>query len=225
MGRIDLKTFTISGRIGTLVAYTTIEGKQVYRKYTVPRDPKTPKQTAYRMKFGLVNKSLSRLNKVIKIGHKERRNAYRSVISHVLKHGVDGEYPNYKINYSEVQVSEGKLKLPSGLVATYKDELDAIQLTWNPRTENRSKFNNHNDKVNIVCYDESTGLTKNFFNVANSSDGVLVIDKFMISGLEVSSTNEKPNIINRDNLHFWMYLSSDYYNANSSSWYIKTIVR
>ena len=99
MGKIDLNTLRISGKIGSIVAYTTKYGKQVYRKYTIPNDPKTPKQQAYRMRFGLVNKSLSPLNKIIKRGFNDQHNAYRSVISQMLHNGVVGEYPNFSINY------------------------------------------------------------------------------------------------------------------------------
>ena len=48
MGKIDLKTLKVSGRLGPVVTYATKSGKQVYRKYIVPNDPKTPKQLAYR---------------------------------------------------------------------------------------------------------------------------------------------------------------------------------
>ena len=67
MGIIDLKNLgKISGKIGPYVAYVRKDGTQVLREHIIPKDPKTPKQLAYRMRFGMVNKCLSPLNKAIK---------------------------------------------------------------------------------------------------------------------------------------------------------------
>ena len=43
MGKIDLNKMGLSGRIGPIIAYVTKGGKQAFRQYTVPSDPKTPK--------------------------------------------------------------------------------------------------------------------------------------------------------------------------------------
>ncbi|SFL59161.1 hypothetical protein SAMN05216357_13122 [Porphyromonadaceae bacterium KH3CP3RA] len=60
MGRIDLsKSGGMSGRIGPVVAYLTKDGKQVFRSYIKPADPKTPGQLAQRAKLGIVNKGLA----------------------------------------------------------------------------------------------------------------------------------------------------------------------
>lgn len=44
MGKIDINSLGISGKIGPIIAYVTKTGKQVFKKYVVPKDPRTEKQ-------------------------------------------------------------------------------------------------------------------------------------------------------------------------------------
>jgi hypothetical protein len=220
MGKIDLNTLMISGKIGSIVAYTTKYGKQVYRKYTIPNDPKTPKQQAYRMRFGLVNKSLSPFNKIIKKGFNDQHNAYRSVISHMLHYGVEGEYPDFSINYSEIKVADGKLALPNNITATIDNDLSKLQLTWNPLKVSNSKYNSSYDNVNIVCFNDELQEAVSSFGLAKRGDGELEVDYINIfdKGVSENGRNSKP--INPDNLHFWLYLTSRDYSINSISSYV-----
>ena len=220
MGKIDLNTLMISGKIGSIVAYTTKYGKQVYRKYTIPNDPKTPKQQAYRMRFGLVNKSLSPLNKIIKRGFNDQHNAYRSVISQMLHNGVVGEYPNFSINYSKIQVADGKLVLPNNFTATIDKSLDKIHLTWDPLIGANSKYNSNYDNVNIVCFDEVNQKAVSSFSLAKRGDGKLDVDYVNIFNNGVSEKGENSIPMNPNNLHFWIYLTSKDFSINSVSWYV-----
>ena len=211
MGKIDLNTLLgLSGKIGPIVAYRTKYGKQVYRKYTKPHDPKTPKQMAYRMRFGLVNKSLSPLNKIIKRGFNNQHNAYRSVISHMLHNGVVGEYPNFSINYSKIQIADGRLVLPSNISATIDKSLDKIHLTWDPLIGGNSKYNSRHDNLNIVCYDEVKQKAVSSFSLAKRGDCELEVDY-----IKIFETPIDPN-----KLHFWIYLTSKDFSINSVSWYV-----
>ena len=52
MGNIDLSKMGFSGKMGPVVAYV-VNGKQRFRTFTEPRNPKTAKQTEHRSRFGL----------------------------------------------------------------------------------------------------------------------------------------------------------------------------
>ncbi len=52
MGNIYLSKMGLSGKMGPIVAYI-VNGKQRFRTFTEPRNPKTAKQTEHRSRFGL----------------------------------------------------------------------------------------------------------------------------------------------------------------------------
>jgi hypothetical protein len=100
MGKIDINSLGISGKIGPIIAYVTKTGKQVFKKYVVPKDPRTEKQLASRMRFGLANSAASPLNKALKRSFSNQANAYRKTVSQILKNAIQGEYPDYSVDYS-----------------------------------------------------------------------------------------------------------------------------
>lgn len=120
MEELDLRKLPRSGKIGPVVVYTTKYGTEVLRKHVVPKDPKTPKQLAYRMKFTLVSSSLSPFCEIIKDGYNQKRGAYRAVLSKTLREAIEGEYPNFSIKFSKIQLTDGKLKLHQKLKHLYK---------------------------------------------------------------------------------------------------------
>ena len=154
MEEIDLDKLRRSGKIGPVVVYTTKYGTEVLREHVIPKDPKTPKQLAYRMKFALVSSCLSPFSSIIKDGYTQKRGAYRTVVSNALREAIEGEYPNFSINYSKIQLTNGKLKLPSKIEASIQNNL--LIITWNPQTKGLPVLNRSDDKVNIICLDEST---------------------------------------------------------------------
>lgn len=221
MGKIDLNTLRFSGRYGEFVAYSTKQGKQVYRKYTKPTDPKTPKQQALRMRFGMVNKVISPLNLIIKNGFKDQYNSYRSVISHVLRYGVEGEYPNYSINYSEVKVAKGELVLPNNIVAAIDKELNKLKLTWDYSAEANSKRYSRYDNMNIVCFNDELQKAVGSLGIAKRGDMELEVDYKKIFEKIDSVKNGEVKHIDLKNIHFWLYLTSQDYSTNSNSIYLE----
>ena len=185
---INFNKLRLSGRVGPVVVYTTKYGAEVIRKHVIPKDPKTPKQLAYRMKFALVSSCLSPFSSIIKDGYTQKRGAYRTVISNALREAIEGEYPNFSINYSKIQLTDGKLNLPSNIDASIQN--NSLILTWDSQTKGHSARNRSDDRVNIICFDESKKEVFVKYNAASRGDGELNID------------------INTENLHLWIYLSS-----------------
>ena len=211
---IDLNKLRLSGKIGPIVAYTTKYGTEVIRKHVIPKDPKTPKQLAYRMKFTLVNSSLSPFSKIIKDGYIQKHNAYRGVVSQVLREAIEGEYPNFSINFSKIQLTEGKLKLPSKIDASIQN--NSLIITWNPQTKGQPVLNRSDDRVNIICFDQITKKVFVKYSAASRGDGEVSIDINKLLKQESES-----QAINTDDLHFWLYLSSRDWKDNSGSGYIE----
>ena len=214
MGIIDLKNLgTISGKIGPYVGYVSKSGKQVLRKHIIPKDPHTPKQLAYRMRFGLVNKGLSPLNNVIKRGFPHNDNAYRSTVSKVLRDAVLGEYPDYRIDYSKIMVAEGKLQLPTFVNVVVNEETGSATFTWNPELIFETYPGSDDDQVNIVCLIESIRYAVSLINSAKRSASTVTVD--------LKSEFKLPTKLNLDDIHFWFYLSTFDLMMNSDSVYVK----
>jgi hypothetical protein len=214
MGIVDLKKLgLISGKIGPYVAYVSKDGKQILRKHVIPKDPKTPKQLAYRMRFGMVNKSLSPLNRVIKKGFLNTDNAYRKAVSKALNNAVVGEYPEYKLDYSKIQVAEGKLQLPTFISVNVDSNTKLATVNWNPEPIFDTYPGREDDRVNIVCLNESTPEAVCFYNNAKRSKGTATID--------LSSKMVINKLWSIKDLHFWFYLSTYDITQNSDSIYIK----
>lgn len=214
MGIVDLKKLgLISGKIGPYVAYVSKDGKQILRKHVIPKDPKTPKQLAYRMRFGMVNKSLSPLNRVIKKGFLNTDNAYRKAVSKALNNAVIGEYPEYKLDYSKIQVAEGKLQLPTFVSVNVDSNTKLATVNWNPEPIFDNYPGREDDRVNIVCLNESTSEAVCFHNSAKRSKGTATID--------LSSKMVISKLWSIKDLHFWLYLSTYDITQNSDSIYIK----
>ena len=211
MEEFDLNKLRVSGKIGPVVAYTSQFGKHVLRKHVIPTDPKTPKQLAYRMKFGLVNSSLTPFSKIIKDGFIKKHNAYRSVISKAIKEAIVGEYPNFSIDYSKIPLAEGKLKLPSDITVNIDNKVGALQLTWSTQNLDYTNYNQSDDILNIVCFNENAQSVFVKHDAARRQNGKMVF--FFDKIIETCGSY--------NNLHFWIYFSSMDGKDNSGSWYVE----
>ena len=210
----DLDKLRLSGRVGPVVAYTTKYGTEVLRKHVIPKDPKTPKQLAYRMKFTLVSSSLSPFCEIIKDGYNQKRGAYRAVLSKTLREAIEGEYPNFSINFSKIQLTDGKLKLPSKIDASIQS--NSLIINWNPQAEGQPALNRSDDMLNVICFDESKNKVFVKYSAARRGEGEVIIDINKILKQEGSS-----EAINVEDLHFWVYFSSRYGEDKSGSWYLE----
>lgn len=146
-----MKTGHLSGRMGPLVAYVTKDGRQHFRSYVHPADPCTPKQLACRMKLGLVNHSLSPLNKVIKQGYPGEVNAYRRLVGKACREAVEGEYPDFRFNYGKIQIARGMLPLPANARVEYDATTREARFTWDAPLTLAPLSGSDNDRVTIVC--------------------------------------------------------------------------
>ncbi len=207
MARIKISGI-ISGKVGNVSIYETKHGTQVVRSITKAHDPKTPKQLAHRMKFSLVNKGLSPLNHIIKSGFNGDSRTYRAQISKAYYEAIEGEYPNFTLDYSKVQISEGELNLPDDITLKIDHNSRLVIFSWNPNINNDSKNGSSKDRVKIICLNEISKQTVELNTVVRRSAGEASIE--LPEGWVPSDT------------HFWVYLKSNESEMNSDSIYLKS---
>lgn len=214
MGKLDLGDLGgVSGKIGPFVVYKTKNGKQIIRSYVVPKDARSPKQLACRKRFGTVSSGLSPLKNIIRSGYQNSDDAYLNVTSKALKEAVAGEYPDYWLDYSKIQVAEGKLQLPPDIAVKVDETAGTARFSWEPQPVNNSCPGSADDRVNIVCLNEAIPAAVNFLNSAKRSAGSATIDLKSKIGLYDSP--------DPGSLHFWVYLTSRDFLQNSDSVYVK----
>lgn len=190
-----------------MVAYTSNSGKQIFRNYVVPKDPKTPKQLTHRMKFGLVNRVLSPLNGAIKLGHKGNANAYRSIVSMVFREAILGEYPNLRLDYSKIKIADGMLMPPSGLRREIGSDNRNIIFSWNSENECSDGPFSDFDLLNIVALNVNKNSVFNFQRCGYRKN--CKVELYLPIDWLPHDT------------HFWAYFACEYLQMNSVSVYVE----
>jgi len=204
MAEFESSTFgKMSGRLGKVVAVKR-NGKNFLREYTIPSNPQTLKQQANRMKFRFVNLSLTPLRQVIKRGYLDTQ-AFPKVCSKVLKTAVEGEYPDFAIDFSKVQPADGTLQPVETITAETRKSTSEVIVKWQIAPEAQLQ-GNADDKISPVFFDEATGSCFFHENIGSRSDQ-------MVTVLLSEANKDNP-------LHYWVYLSASNGNINSPSVYI-----
>jgi len=180
--------------------------KQIVRVHTVPRDPMTKAQLSQRAKLALVNRGLSPLNKVIREGYRNNSGAYRSLVSKTIREFVVGEYPNFSIDYSKIQIAEGRLLLPEHISTSFNPDSNQVNINWDTEQTIPSKWWGVDDLVHFVIFNANTLM-------AFTSPGI-------VKRTAGTATVELPNGWGPENIHCWMYLSSQILEENSQSHYL-----
>ena len=195
----------LSGKVGPFTTYV-LNGKQVVRSNTIPRDPKTPKQLAHRMKFALVNKGLSPLNSSIKLGHMGNSAAYRALVGRAYHDAIMGEYPDFLLDYSKIKIADGKLQPPTNIRVEIDKETNAALFSWEAQIMDSQNPAKDNDQINIVAFNVKENFVDSFLEIAKRSDAKVSI--------------ALPHGWTIDDTHFWVYCSSFSLQMNSESVYV-----
>lgn len=202
MGKFISPTFGfISGKHGTAVAAITKNGN-ILRLHKKPGNPNTPKQQEQRLKFGLVNTELAPLNEVFKKGYLSP-DGRSMAISHALKNAIEGEFPDFTINFEHVQVAAGTLPGVQQISATVDEASDGVTVTWDTTVGFQGS---EEDPVNLVFYNRETRLSFLYEHVADRQAGTLY--------------RLLPEVWKGKAVHCWLYLSAKNRNVNSNSVYV-----
>lgn len=204
MGSVEVSVLErISGKLGPFVFYTTKTGKHVYREYVRPKDPRTPKQLAHRSKIGLISKTLSPLYRYIKRGHPLRDHNFHRHVGRAYREAIVGEYPNFEIDYSCIQIATGDIQLPEKMLIEVGAADREVILTWDARIADYEKPGSRSDKLYVVCYNSEKPREAIIVQPANRGEGIAKIQ--VPEGWSLTAT------------HFWAYFTSYDMSRNSES--------
>jgi hypothetical protein len=165
-----------SGRIGNLVICRRNGRTYVRMLPAEVKQPNTPKQLEYRMRFALVQRFLSPILPFLKIGFgptAEGRTAYNAAMSYNLQHALTGAYPDISIDYSNARVSLGTL--PDARQATMQlTGQNSITITWEGQTAGDGVKDT--DIAVVLIFSPETRFSFWSLNAGIRSDGQAVIE-------------------------------------------------
>ncbi len=127
-----------SGKVGSVVGYEVF-GQGRIRSLPNRKKPATPAELANQAKMKTAMWLLGGLKNVYRYTLKtqEKRNArwlnwHNLASSHIKKNIVEGEYPDFRINYEKLLTSWGGLEAPINAKADFEDGM--LSLNWDAST-------------------------------------------------------------------------------------------
>ena len=203
MAKFKSSTFgEISGKHGNVVAVTMKDGTSYFREYIIPPNPNTIKQQTQRGKFGFVVKELNCMRKLFTVTYGGQYGINRAV-SLAMKTCVSGDFPDFRIDYSRLQVAVGSLPLPLK-TDIQKQASNIFKLTWN---YDPLLHDHPNDAINIVLLNNSLQQVIFLQHIAMRADGLV---EFSI-----------PEPWSNAEIHTWIYFSNSNDNHFSDSKYLQ----
>ena len=195
----------ISGKHGTAVAATRKDGLNILKVYRVASNPNTEGQKNQRGKFGFVVRELNCMRKLFTVTFGGQYGINRAV-SLAMKTCVSGEFPDFKIDYSKLQLSKGHIPVPNSQNICNITN-NTFKLEWS-----FSEFLNEktDDNLTIVLLNVTKKQMVYNQNIALRSSKVV---EFIL-----------PEYWSESEIHAWVYFSSSNNNSFSDSKYLGLIM-
>ena len=202
MARINSIAFgNISGKVGDTVANVLKDGTNIIKVYRPASNPNTEKQQAQRLKFGLINKEISYMRELFKITFGST-GGVNKVISSAMRNAIVGTFPNFSFDYTQLTLATGSVQ-PINQINGHLSEHASVKLTWSTYLFfGISSL----DKVNIALANPVKRLTVLEKGIATRGDGQCEI--------------ALPEKWEGDEIHCWIYLTSENNKRTSNSQYI-----
>ena len=205
MAKFKSSTFgKISGKHGDVVAVTMKDGTCYFRAYIIPPNPNTAKQQSQRGIFGFVVKELNCMRKLFTVTFGGQYGINRAV-SLAMKTCVSGEFPDFKIDYSQLQISIGNIPVPNSQNINHLSN-NSYKLEWS-----YSELLNEKSDENLCIV---------LLNVTK---------KQMIYNQNIALRSSKniqfslPDYWSESEIHAWLYFSSPNNSNFSNSKYLGII--
>jgi len=145
----------ISGKVGNVVG-SSWRGKNYVKRSPVSKGkPKSEKQLAQQAKFALAVRFLHPVKELLNIGFRQQHRpatGYNMAIKHTLEQSIIGQYPNYVIDYSKVQYSNGLWRRPEGLKLI--SGTGCLVIIWHGDGYRFNSF--EDDQVHVLIYEPDT---------------------------------------------------------------------
>ena len=164
------------GSIGKVVVYSMFGKTYMRSRPAEYNDCKSPAQLAQRQKMKVVTDFLKPFQDLIRTsfaGVAVGRAPYHEAKSYIMKHAVEGEYPDQRINISAVLLSMGSVMLPGYVDLTMQQ--DGILFTWDNAT-NRNNAKD-SDTLVVITQDKKTKLVDYQFTGVKRYDGKFLWNK------------------------------------------------
>jgi len=201
MARFISSTFgKISGKHGSAVAAVRKDGLNILKVYRIASNPNTKGQKNQRGKFGFVMKELNSLRKVFTQTYGGQYGINKAVAL-TMKTAVTGEFPDFSLDYSKLQLSNGSLNKIEDLKAEQVNST-TFRVSWSTELYNLSS---PDDIVNLVCMDP---VKKQ-----------IIIQNSVTRGIGYIETEIPVGWLLHD-IHCWIFLSSPHTGSFSTSQYI-----
>jgi len=204
MARFTSSTFgKISGKHGSAVAAIRKDGLNILKVYRVASNPNTAGQKNQRGKFGFVMKELNCLRSVFTLNFGGQY-GINKVVAKVMKTAVNGEFPNFKLDYTKLEIASGSLYNTSEVRMERINE-KSVLISWNTYLFIN---NSPDDRVNLVFLNTQTKFVIERYECAIRSEGKAEI-------------HIPAGWLDSD-IHGWIYFTSADGKLNSTSLYITT---
>ncbi|WP_316822475.1 DUF6266 family protein [Pedobacter gandavensis] len=166
-----------SGKIGNIVYYM-LKGQPVCRLVGTPGKPSV-KQMANRQAMSVVMQFIKPMTDFINISFKREaegsiRNPHNLAISYNKKQALTGEYPNIKVDYTKVILSNGSLEMAKNLQLIKGKE--GLNLSWDSSIGDNAA---PDDSLMVLVSHPTRKKASTYLNAARRTDGscFLPLDK------------------------------------------------
>lgn len=130
------------GKVGTVVSY---QWRGIWVMRGVPKantKQRSLKQLANQQKMSVTMELLQKMIFFIRKGYhlegkKNRMSAFNAGLSYNKKSAIQGEYPNFRIDYQNVRFAQGELEGPNDLEV--ERFADRVEFTWSPKSIDNGK--------------------------------------------------------------------------------------
>lgn len=186
-----------SGKIGNLVFYM-LKGQPICRLIGKPGAPSV-KQLANRQAMSVVMQLIKPMADFINVSFKQEangtiRNPHNLAISYNKKQALMGEYPNIKVDYEKVVLSNGSLEMAKDLKMSKGEK--GLNLSWSSEVEVNAA---PDDLLMVMVSHPTKNKASTFLNAAKRADGACflplekewMIDEQMEVYVCFKSANEK----------------------------------
>ena len=179
---IQINLFAFTGTLGNLVGYR-YKGKYCLRSRPVRKNQTLSlTQLAQQEKFAIAGKFVRCLSTLFAFTIPDHKKMTKSnfVMSHILQNAMNGMYPDFRIDYSKVFISRGKLR--SAWSEKVRTESGNVIFTW----ENGSNAKG-DDKAILVVYCEALNQCIYSINEFDRSTGTASIPVTKFQGYKVET--------------------------------------
>lgn len=198
-----------SGKAGSVVG-SSWQGIDYIKGLSKARTkPASQAQLEQQAKFALAVKFLKpikdMLNKTYAQVQVGKAKGFNMAVRQVLKDSIQGVYPSFGIDYSQVKLAAGSLGIAVGSATTEAGLV--LKVTWNPQPNPNNAF--ADDVITVLMYNPETNIFLNGLEDVTRNAGEIEMQL-------------RPEILGKT-LHVYFFFSERYNKRYSDSYYAGSV--